>query len=372
MATPIECINLALASFVSGRPVWFEAGPGVGKSAIVHRAAAIIGGEEPPPGVSAALVDRCRLLIQGKTWVGVIDLRAALLSAVDLRGLPKVEAGITAWFPPGFLPHDPETAGILLLDELPQGVMAVQNAMMQLVYDRRSGEYSLPPCWRIMAASNRVKDQAGVSRMNAGLRKRFWTVAFEPDLEQWQAWASIEGVSPEIRAFLRWKPQALYEDAVEIGPNPRSWAFASDLFQVLPAELRHEALSGAIGQAAAAEFLTYIAVFRNLPTVDEIKADPKGCKRPDPQTEIGAVYGVVSLLAEAIRKSPDDQSLAEAALIYGARLPDEYGLFLIRDIAAVNPGILLGVEGEAAEWFERHRQTVLDVLSDDGPRGLRV
>jgi MoxR-like ATPase len=72
------------------------------------------------------------------------DVRVALLDPVDLRGVPSVEDGVTKWNPPIFLPTEDEPKTLLFLDELPHGSPSVQNALFQLVKDRKLGEYRLP------------------------------------------------------------------------------------------------------------------------------------------------------------------------------------------------------------------------------------
>ena len=74
----------------------------------------------------------------------LIDVRVSLLDPVDLRGVPSVENGTTKWNPPVFLPQEGDGKSILFLDELPHGSPSVQNALFQLIRDRKIGEYSLP------------------------------------------------------------------------------------------------------------------------------------------------------------------------------------------------------------------------------------
>ena len=43
----------------------------------------------------------------------MIDIRAAQLDAVDTRGLPSVEDGLTIWNVPDFFPRDPDSIGLI-------------------------------------------------------------------------------------------------------------------------------------------------------------------------------------------------------------------------------------------------------------------
>src|SRR5205807_8790447 len=125
----------ALGALVSTRrPVYLWGRPGVGKSSLVRQAAAVLG-------------------------LGLVDVRATLLDPVDLRGLPRLVGDAAVWCPPAFLPKTGE--GVLFLDELAQAPPLVQAACLQLVLDRRVGEYELPSGWAVVAASNRAEARAG-------------------------------------------------------------------------------------------------------------------------------------------------------------------------------------------------------------------
>ena len=65
------------------------------------------------------------------------------------------------------------------------------------------------------------------------LRNRFVHLDLEPDLDDWCRWAVKAQVSPEIIAFLRFKPELLHTvDATSDAnawPTPRFWEMASQV-----------------------------------------------------------------------------------------------------------------------------------------------
>ncbi len=71
-------------------------------------------------------------------------MRLSQLDPVDLRGVPAIKNDQTVWMPPVFFPKDPNSQGILFLDELNAAPPSVQAAIYQLVLNRRMGEYLLP------------------------------------------------------------------------------------------------------------------------------------------------------------------------------------------------------------------------------------
>src|SRR5262245_54438669 len=170
-------LSQALSSLIpSNRPVYLWGGPGIGKSSLIRQAADALG-------------------------LDLVDVRATLLDPVDLRGLPRLTDDTAVWCPPAFLPRS--GSGVLFLDELAQSPPLVQAACLQLVLDRRVGEYELPVGWSVVAASNRSEDRAGAHRLISPLLNRFVHLDLDVSADDWQAWAVKANISPEVRAFLR-------------------------------------------------------------------------------------------------------------------------------------------------------------------------
>lgn len=238
-----------------------------------------------PPGVGKSA--RIRQLAQ-TLGTHLIELRLAQLSAPDLRGSARIEAGHTRWYPPACLPGPNASAeGILLLDELTTATPGVRVAAYQLILNRRLGEYRLPTGWWVCAAGQHPSDCAAASEIPVPLLNHFVHRRIEPDLEQWTTWALHAQIDPRIVGFLHFKPDFLYAPPPngnpgrqEPGfPTPRSWAFVNSLLQV--ELLRVDNLAGAVGQAAAEAFSAYLTLSRNLPNLDEILRQPELASLPE-------------------------------------------------------------------------------------------
>ncbi|MBD2102206.1 AAA family ATPase [Leptolyngbya sp. FACHB-261] len=250
-----------------------------------------------PPGVGKS--SRVQQLAQ-KLKLPLVELRLAQLSLVDLRGLPRIEAGQTRWYPPTLLPTaEASPEGILLLDDITSASIQVQSAAYQLALERRLGDYSLPTGWWICMAGYWPEDQP-LAETTASLLNRFVHRKLEPDLEQWTRWAMGAKIDPRIIGFLYFKPALLFVPPVlnrglgEPGfPTPRSWAFVNTLLQAGLA--RSENLVGAIGQAAAIEFSHYLAASRSLPSLDAILHEPTQAPLPE-RPELGYAV-IISLVA---------------------------------------------------------------------------
>jgi MoxR-like ATPase len=239
--------------------------PGIGKSSIVAQTAGAHGME-------------------------MIDLRLSQLAPTDLRGLPVAdhEHGVSRWYPPEFLPR--EGRGVLFLDEVNLAPPAIQGIAQQLILDRKVGSYSLPGGWFIWAAGNRKEDRAAVFDMPAPLANRFIHLVVESDFESFKAYAVGHGIHEHLLAFLSFRPALLHklDPQQPAWPSPRSWMMANALYR---AGLD---MAPVVGVGAAAEFSSFVAIYRRLPDVAEILRG-KGEQIPFPR-EPSLCYAVSAAL----------------------------------------------------------------------------
>jgi hypothetical protein len=320
-------VMLALATLLpTRRPLYLWGPPGVGKSSLVRQAA------------QQASLD-------------VLDLRAVLLDPVDLRGLPCLHEDSARWCPPAFLPR--EGRGVLFLDELAQAPPLVQAGCLQLVLDRRLGEYQLPEGWGVVAASNRQEDRAGAHRLISPLLNRFIHVELEVSHDDWQDWAVQAGVAPEVRAFLRYRPALLFQFDPAANqrsfPTPRSWEFVSQVLPHTPDDLLHAVVSGCVGEGPAAEFVGFAHLYHELPDLGQVLAQPGSTPVP---REPAVLYALVGALVERCRKG--DPTLLAGFVQYATRLPDEFGVLALRDALAISPRLISLPATQA--WLARARQ----------------
>ncbi len=205
--SPVELHNfldrLISAGIMNAVMIWGP--PGIGKSSVVAQVAS-------------------------KNQMQLVDLRISQLAPTDLRGLPvpETDKGIATWYPPNFLPRDPNSKGILFLDEINMAPPVVQGIAQQLVLDRRTGDYKLPDGWFIWAAGNRKSDGASVYEMKSPLANRFIHLSAKADLDSYIEYMASKGYTPEIIAFLLGNPDLLHKMPVGSGsslawPSPRMW-----------------------------------------------------------------------------------------------------------------------------------------------------
>ena len=197
---------------------------------------------------------------------------------------------------------------IIFLDELSAAVPEVQNAALQLVLDKRVGEYDVPPFTPLVAAGNRESDQAFVSPMSMPLCNRFMHLRLIESLEDWTDWAVINRVDASILGYLQWKKNHLFQfdpDTVIEGdcgfPTPRSWSMLSEQMEdidSLPDSVKGAIITGFIGRAVGQTFIEHRKVADLLPSTDDILRG-KDVKIPD-NLNVGARYHLAMALCYAL------------------------------------------------------------------------
>ncbi len=296
-------------------PVMIWGAPGIGKSQIVAQ-------------------------VVQKHHVALLDIRLSQMEPSDLRGIPFREGNKVEWAIPGMLPdtarHGAE--GILFLDEITSAPPSVSAAAYQLILDRRLGDYEVPQGWAIIAAGNRQGDRGVTYSMPAPLANRFSHFEFELNLDDWVAWAYQNNIDNRIIAFLRFRPEMLFEfdpahNPVAF-PSPRSWEFSHRALKKFEFndELRLGTLQACVGPAAGIELDAFI---RNLDQLPDINAILKGEKLPAPK-EIDLQYAVAAaLVGHAIRSKGTDEApkVHGHILDYASMFPEkEMGVMLVSDM----------------------------------------
>ena len=235
------------------RPVFLWGPPGIGKSDLVKQIGDDAGRE-------------------------VIDVRLALWEPTDIKGIPYYNAdqGKMVWAPPAELPTDPESKAIIFLDELNSAPPAVQAAAYQLILNRRVGTYKLPAGVDVVAAGNREGDRGVTYRMPAPLANRFVHLEMKVDFDDWQDWATLNKVHPEVVGYVGFAKQDLYDfdpkSPSKSFATPRSWSFVSDLLsdEDVDNETLATLIAGAVGDGLANKFMAHRKIAGKLPKAEDI------------------------------------------------------------------------------------------------------
>lgn len=296
-----------------------------------------------PPGIGKTDIVR---QVAEELGYRCICSHPATSDPTDYRGLPIVVDGEAEFSPFGQLRAlcAAEEPTVWFIDDLGQAPTSVQAALMQLIHPdgRRLNDVEISPHVRIVAATNRPKDGAGVRGLLTPVLSRFHSIlSIVPDLDSWCRWAFAEGLDPLIPGFLLYTrdegvPTAGQGEGslfytphppmeIKAFPCPRTWAHAAKILAAVPHDTDDghlvPLLTGAIGEAATAAFLSFWATHRDLPELAEIIARPETAPLP---TDPAIVYLTLSAICRRL-----DRSSAGAFVTYVRRLPREMtALFL--------------------------------------------
>jgi hypothetical protein len=270
------------------RPVFLWGPPGIGKSDIVKQIGEDAGRE-------------------------VIDVRLALWEPTDIKGIPyyNAEKGAMVWAPPAELPTDPESTAVIFLDELNSAPPAVQAAAYQLILNRKVGTYSLPKGVDIVAAGNREGDRGVTYRMPAPLANRFIHLEAKVDFDDFQEWAVMNAVHPEVVGYVGFAKQDLYDfdpkSPSKAFATPRSWVFVSDLLKDDDTDIDtlHNLIAGAVGDGLAVKFMAHRKIAGKLPKAEDILSG----KVKDLQIkEVSAMYSLTVSLCYELKDAAEKKS----------------------------------------------------------------
>lgn len=311
--TPKQLSTLLAAAIPAREPILVVGSPGIGKSAIVEEAA------------QAAQAD-------------LILSHPVTADPTDAKGLPwKVDGRDAATFLPyGELEQavNATRPTVWFLDDLGQASPAVQASFMQLLLARRVNGHKLPDCVTFVAATNRRIDRAGVSGVLEPVKSRFVTIVeLVANLNDWCMWAYNEGIDPLQIAFLRMREEFLskFEPSADLtnSPSPRTWRNLDKLAKLsLPPAIEQAAFSGAVGEAAATEYMAFRTLAKNLVNIDAILLNPDKVALP---TNPSVLYAtVVGLAARANSKNFSRIGTYAERLLSEAKR-GEVAVLLIRD-----------------------------------------
>lgn len=335
--------------------------PGIGKTDLVREGAALR---------SAQLSQELGRPVR----VHVRELHLASMSEVDVRGfLMPVTEGANIPPPAPGVPPLPVAAqpkpvtratftqpefwreveanefGILFLDEFPQATHEVQKAVAPLLLDGRIGEFVLPKGWSVMLAGNGIEDNAGANTLLSHIVNRISIIKVNaPDPEVWQSWAMANGLEPEVVTYAKLKPATVFNgeipnEADEPYCTPRSLHRVSTVAKSFPGGIRgmvrerhgQAIIAGLVGAGVAAELSAVVNMAMNLPSYEEVVANPSGVRMPE---KVDEKYAMMIMVATRARIE-DAQQVCEYLTRFDANLSMAGIVSLIRrNIAfATNP-----------------------------------
>lgn len=313
----------------SGMSVFLKGSPGTAKTALVRQFA-------------------------DEAGMDLVSIHAPLTDLLDIKGVISTKGDEAKFLPLSMWPKVTDDPVVVLIDELPQCVPAIQNAFSQLLIDKKMGDIELPKGSVVIATGNRKEDKAATHNVPSHVVNRVLHIEVDRSNDDFFEWAMANGITPEIVAFGHFKPDCVYNFNPKDNQNPyatyRSWEFVSDILKTdPPKELVAELVAGVVGRGVAAEFLAYRRMYRDLPDPKAILADPTNANVP---SDPGTLYAISTSLASAVSKDT-----AANYFTYINRMPTEYGVMSAKAARGLFPTIVK--TKSFAQWAKANSSIIL-------------
>jgi hypothetical protein len=263
---------------------------------------------------------------------GFIDKRLATEDLVTIGGVPSVSNGVTVRNIPDWFPKA-DTNGILILDEITSAPAAMQALAYQITLDRCLCGTPLPAGWMVIAAGNRASDRGVHFPLAAPLLARMTVINVLSSLDGFMAYATEKGVRQEVIAYLASRPDHLNQRDENINSdvsdlplnepfaNQRSWVTAAQYYLDERKDIRLELLQGCVGKRAAADFETFLRVYEDMPSIEQIRKEPMTTPVPnDTSTRWAVSVGIAGRI--------DAENFADF-IQYLERMPKEFSTLAV-------------------------------------------
>lgn len=273
--------------------------------------------------------------------LATIDIRLSQCDPTDLAGFPTVNNGRADYLPMAHFPieGDPLPAGkagwLLFLDEASSALPAIQAASYKLVLDRMVGTHHLHKRVAVALAGNLETDGAIVHPMSTALQSRLLHLELVVDAKEWDEWATTQGnISHHITSYIKFKPNNLHLFSPDHTDNtyacPRTWEFANRLLNEVGLDSPDllPLLAGTLSEGVAREFITYLKIYQQLPTPEQILANPSGVPV---SREPSILFALTGSLAQIM-----DADNASGIMKYVSRLPVEFQVICLRETVRRN------------------------------------
>ena len=270
----------------------------------------------------------------------VIDIRLAQEDPTALGGFPSIVNGRSTYAPPERFPlegdkiPDGYSGFLIFLDEINSAPRSVISAAYKIVLDRMIGEKHLHPNVRMIAAGNLATDNAIVNEMGTAMRSRVVHIHVTTHADNWLDFAAKAGFDSRVVSYLHYQANKINSfkqfgsSSDETFACERTWEFVSKILKAnypdetkpVPADVA-PLLAGTVGSTAY-EFVTYTEAFKDLPTIQQVLANPCGCALP--------VAPAVRYLMTGMLVGNATMDNADKIATYVDRLPKEFAMVFIK------------------------------------------
>ena len=313
-----ECVEICMKARVVP---FIQSSPGLGKSSIIRE-------------------------IAKEYRLKLIDCRLSSMEPTDLQGLPWIQDGKARFNPYEFFPIESSQipkgyeGWLLFLDEFNSASRATQAAAYRVVLDREVGMHKLHPNCFVVAAGNKMTDNAIVNRLSTAMISRVVHLNMEVKFEDWRDnFALPNHIDERIIAYLSMYPEKLMdfdpEREDQTFASPRTWEFASKLIKASPNGLNQDSiplLAGAITFEHAVAFVQFCKVYEKLISIEMIEKNPD----IEPPTDTETIWATLIHLINRTNKKN-----FKKVLKFVEKLPATFKIVYFRSLRKMQSDLLM-------------------------------
>ena len=261
-----------------------------------HRTVMLRG--EPGIGKSTVLTNIQNILRDSYDYI-YADCPVLDVSDVTMR-IPNHETkALESYVSELFRLHDPKPK-VIMLDEITKANKLLQIIFTRLMLERTVGDVKLPAGSIVFATGNNVSDGVG-DTMSAHVLNRLCVINVrKPDAKRWNLWATDNGVSRIVRAWVAMNPSCLasYLDGDQMNNpyifnptkpitsfvTPRSLVGADEVIKnrdKLGSYVTQAALAGLAGAPFAEGISAFMSMEKELTSITDVIANPETVQLPE-------------------------------------------------------------------------------------------
>lgn len=160
------------------------------------------------------------------------------------------------------------------MDEFSSASPSCVAVTYELILDRRTGEYVVPPDCYLMAAGNRDTDGAIAFRIGTAASSRMSTVTSAVDMPEWRDWAIKKGINASVINFISGNEELLFVQPTNqtkgTFENPRTWHMTANVIDTAieknePKKVMLSKIIGLVGTASAHKIMIFLDRAAALP-----------------------------------------------------------------------------------------------------------
>jgi len=222
-----------------------------------------------------------------------------------------------------------------------------------------------------MGAGNRAEDLSGVETLSTALLSRVTKLTMKSDVTVWSEWA-VQNVTQSVYAYIQYSPTSLNNfNAEKVSETnsafacERSWEKVSNTLKAqeklnVPEKALTANVLGTIGKEEGSSFMSFLSIYKELPSLDLIYSVPDTAPLPDKGRKDMFLALTIKLALQVTQENVDN------TMKYILRFPEEFQVKFVKTATQVGTQEEQKTRRDIIKFTEgfKHITKVVSSLSD--------